>query len=81
MPIGILALIVYYNTRKSEAAKEVRNAARYERREDMEEMANAAEVIEKLAREAERLQLLELARSCKDLDEFIKKLEAMTVNK
>ena len=29
-------------------------------------MANAAEVIEKLAREAERLQLLEMARGCKD---------------
>ena len=41
----------------------------------MEEMANAAETIEKLAREAERLQLLEVARGCKDLDEFIKKLE------
>lgn len=38
----------------------------------MDEMANAAEVIEKLAREAERLQLLELARSCKDLDELVK---------
>ena len=49
--------------------------------EDIDEMANAAEVIEKLAREAERLQLLELARSCKDLDELVKKLEAMTVNK
>lgn len=45
----------------------------------MEEMANAAEVIEKLARESERLQLLELARSCKDLNELVKKLEAMTV--
>ncbi len=44
-------------------------------------MPNAAEVIEKLAREAERLKLLELARSCKDLEEFIEKLEAMTVNK
>ena len=49
--------------------------------EDIDEMANAAEVIEKLAREAERLQLLELARSCKDLDELVKKLEAMTVSK
>ena len=49
--------------------------------EDVDEMANAAEVIEKLAREAERLQLLELARSCKDLDELVKKLEAMTVSK
>jgi len=47
----------------------------------MDEMANAAEVIEKLAREAERLQLLELARSCKDLDELIKKLESMTSSK
>ena len=47
----------------------------------MDEMANAAEVIEKLAREAERLQMLELARSCKDLDELVKKLEAMTVSK
>ena len=47
----------------------------------VEEMANAAEVIEKLAREAERLQLLEVARSCKDLDELIKKLEAMIANK
>lgn len=47
----------------------------------MDEMANAAEVIEKLAREAERLQLLELARNSKDLDELIKKLEAMTANK
>ena len=47
----------------------------------MDEMANAAEVIEKLAREAERLQMLELARSCKDLEELIKKLEAMTANK
>ena len=47
----------------------------------MDEMANAAEVIEKLAREAERLQLLEVARSCKDLDELIKKLEAMIANK
>lgn len=42
----------------------------------MEEMSTAAETIEKLAREAERLQILELARSCKDLDELIKKLEA-----
>ena len=49
--------------------------------EEVDEMANAAEVIEKLAREAERLQLLELARSCKDLDELVKKLEAMTVSK
>ena len=47
----------------------------------MDKMANAAEVIEKLAREAERLQLLELARNSKDLDELIKKLEAMTANK
>lgn len=47
----------------------------------MDEMSTAAETIEKLAREAERLQLLELARSCKDLDELIKKLEAMTVKK
>jgi len=47
----------------------------------MDEMANAAEVIEKLARETERLQILELARSCKDLDELIKKLEAMTTSK
>ena len=47
----------------------------------MDEMANAAEVIEKLAQEGDRLQLLELARSCKDLDELIKKLEAMTANK
>ena len=47
----------------------------------MDDMPNAAEVIEKLAREAERLQLLELARSCKDLDELIKKLEAMTANR
>lgn len=47
----------------------------------MDETANAAEVIEKLAREAERLQMLELARSCKDLDELIKRLEAMLVNK
>lgn len=47
----------------------------------MDEMSTAAETIEKLAREAERLQLLELARSCKDLDELIKKLEVMTVKK
>ncbi len=47
----------------------------------MDEMANAAEVIEKLAREAERLQLLELARSCKTLEEFIAKLEAMKDSK
>ena len=47
----------------------------------MEEMANAAEVIEKLAREAERLQLLEMARGCKDLNELIEKLEALTANK
>lgn len=46
----------------------------------MEEMSTAAETIEKLAREAERLQILELARSCKDLDELIKKLEA-TISK
>lgn len=39
-------------------------------------MSNAAETIEKLAREAERLQLLELARSCKNLEEFISELEA-----
>ena len=44
----------------------------------MDEMANASETIERLAREAERLQILELARGCKDLDELIKKLEAMT---
>lgn len=42
----------------------------------MEEMSTAAETIEKLAREAERLQILEMARSCKDLDELIKKLAA-----
>ena len=47
----------------------------------MDEMPNAAEVIEKLAREAERLQLLEMARGCKDLNEFIEKLDAMTVSK
>lgn len=39
---------------------------------------NAAEAIEKLARENERLQLLELARECKDLNEFIEKVKAMT---
>ena len=44
-------------------------------------MANAAEVIEKLAREAERLQLLEMARGCKDVNELIEKLEALTANK
>nr|WP_326174929.1 protein phosphatase [uncultured Oscillibacter sp.] len=44
----------------------------------MEEMSTAAETIEKLAREAERLQILELARGCKDLDELIKKLETTT---
>ena len=44
-------------------------------------MANAAEVIEKLAREAERLQLLEMARGGKDLNELIEKLEALTANK
>ncbi len=44
-------------------------------------MANAAEVIEKLARESERLQLLKLAHDCKDLEELIKKLEALTDNK
>ena len=44
-------------------------------------MANAAETIEKLAREAERLHLLEMARTCKDLNEFIEKLEALTANK
>ena len=44
-------------------------------------MANAAEVIEKLAREAERLQLLEMARGCKDVSELIEKLEALTANK
>ena len=44
----------------------------------MEEMSTAAETIEKLAREAERLQILELARGCKDLDELIKKLETPT---
>ena len=42
------------------------------------DMPNAAEVIEKLARESERLLLLELARNCKDLDEFIEKVKAMT---
>ena len=47
----------------------------------MDEMANAAEAIEKLAREAERLRLLELARECKDLDEFIEKVKAMTTAK
>ena len=41
-------------------------------------MPNAAEAIEKLARENERLQLLELARECKDLNEFIEKVKAMT---
>ena len=44
-------------------------------------MPNAAEAIEKLAREAERLRLLELARECKDLDEFIEKVRAMTTAK
>lgn len=48
---------------------------------NVDEMANAAEVIEKLAREAERLQLLEMARGCKDLNELIEKLEALTANK
>lgn len=46
----------------------------------MDEMSTAAETIEKLAREAERLQILELARGRKDLDELIKKLEA-TISK
>ena len=55
--------------------------APYEGREDMDEMPNAAEAIEKLAREAERLRLLELARECKDLDEFIEKVKAMTTAK
>ncbi len=44
-------------------------------------MPNAAEVIEKLARESERLQLLQLAQSCKDLDEFIEKLKATITTK
>lgn len=39
---------------------------------------NAAEAIEKLAWEHERLQLLELARECKDPNEFIEKVKAMT---
>ena len=42
----------------------------------MEEMATAAETIERLAREAERLKIIQLAKQCKDLDEFIQKLEA-----
>ena len=41
-------------------------------------MSNAAETIEKLARSEERLRILLLARSCKDLDELIQKLEAQS---
>ena len=41
-------------------------------------MPNAAEMIDKNAREAERLRILLLAQECKDLDELIEKLKAMT---
>ncbi len=61
--------------------KKAGNQSLTEGSEDIDEMANAAEAIEKLARESERLQLLELARRCKYMDELIKKLEATTVNK
>lgn len=40
-------------------------------------MSNACETIERLAREAEQRKLLEIARSCKDLDELIEKLNAL----
>ena len=75
MPIEIHVYMYYDSYCKAEVKPLTKGS------EDVDEMANAAEVIEKLAREAERLQLLELARSCKDLDELIKKLEAMTANK
>ncbi len=42
----------------------------------MEEMPNGSETIERLAKEAERLRILLMAKECKDLDEFIQKLEA-----
>ena len=37
----------------------------------------ANEQIEKLSRENEKWQILELARSCKTLEEFIAKLETL----
>ena len=40
-------------------------------------MATSAEVIERLARDIERLRLLDLAKNCETLDEFIQKLEGI----
>lgn len=42
----------------------------------MEDMANNGETIERLAKNEERLRILLLAKSCKDLNELIQKLEA-----
>ena len=41
-------------------------------------MRNTAELIDKNAREAGRLRILLLAQECKELDELIEKLKAMT---
>ena len=40
-------------------------------------MPNAAEMIDKNAREAEARKILDMARKCETLEEFIEKLESM----
>jgi len=47
---------------KAKAAKEVRTAARYERREDMDEMANTSEMLLRA--------ILELIDKCKTIEEL-----------
>lgn len=40
-------------------------------------MANACEAIERLARESEDRKILEILKSCKDLDEAIEKVQGL----
>lgn len=44
-------------------------------------MSNACESIERLARESEQRKLLAIAKDCKELSEFIDKLNAILLEK
>lgn len=44
-------------------------------------MSNACKSIERLARESEQRKLLAIAKDCKDLSEFIDKLNAILLEK
>ena len=47
----------------------------------MSKMSNACESIERLARESEQRKLLAIAKDCKELSEFIDKLNAILLEK